>query len=617
MEKFTDKDRIFSRRAFIIGGIQLALCAGLIARLGYLQLSQGDAYKTLSDKNRIDLRLIPPSRGVVYDRNGRILAMNEQNFRLLITPEQVDNIDALLKEIGQHITLSKHDIAQFKKHAKSVRGFIPIKLKDALDWQEVSKIESNLPDFPGVKIDVGEVRGYTLGPTTAHIIGYVSAVSQADLRKNDHFLKLPGVKIGKTGIEKNYEQYLRGTAGTRKIEVNVTGREVRQLENKRPKNGAPIVLSLDEQLQNYTYERLSRHKSASAIVMDAKTGAIFAMGSHPSFDTNLFTKGLSPQKWQELLSDPTYPLSNKAIAGQYPPGSTFKMITALAALEHGYTSQKRTVFCPGHYELGNDRFHCWKRGGHGEVDLVEALSQSCDVYFYEIAAELGINKIAEMARKIGLGSKFKFDLPEERPGLIPDTNWKIGHIGTKWQQGETVVASIGQGYMQATPLQLAVMTARLVNGGIKVDPWVAGIVGEHIRPRVNWPKMDIDPKNLALIKKGMDRAVNHKKGTAHSSAINIPGFEMGGKTGTSQVRRITARQRAEGTTQESLPWRHRHHALFVGYAPLNNPRYVCATVVEHGIGGSKTAAPLARALLLKAQKLKLAEKPLFDPTEIN
>lgn len=613
MEKSIDKYKVFGRRAFLIGAGQMAILAALGVRLGYLQLIEGEQYRTLADKNRIDVRLIPPTRGVVFDRKGALLASNRQNFRLLVTPEQVNDMEGMFAKLSEYIELTPYEIKTFKERVSQLPKFVSIELKAGLDWDTVTKIEVRSNIFPGVKIETGEQRFYPTKESAAHILGYVSAINKDDIKRDEELVRLPNIKIGKVGIEKSYEQYLRGKPGTRKIEVNVSGREIRELENVHSIKGAAISLSLDADLQNFVNEQLSKHLSASAVVMDCHTGAIYAIGSFPSFDPNLFIQGLSIDKWQEMLSNATYPLTNKAISGQYPPGSTFKMVTALAALENGYTTPNKTVFCPGHYDLGTDRFHCWKKGGHGEVDLTKALAESCDTYFYKTSVDMGINKIADMARKLGLGDKLDFELEEERPGLIPDERWKQGHFGTRWQKGETVVAAIGQGYIQTTPLQLAVMTSRLVNGGYAVKPWLAYYVGRHKRPPQSWPKLDIKTADLKLIMKGMDTVVNAPNGTAFGSRISNAEGGMGGKTGTAQVRRITMLQRESGVRQEDLPWRQRHHALFVGYAPVDNPRFVCATVIEHGIGGSATAAPLTRDILRQTLKMIPQNPDIYDP----
>ena len=601
MKKDADNVKLFSRRAVIIGGLQATMLAALGGRLAYLQVSQGQRYTMLADKNRINIKMLAPSRGKIVDRFGVPLAVNSQNFRVLVIPEQTPDLKASLNALSKIIDVEARDIERVLKDATKLAKFAPIEIKDNLTWQEVAKVEVNLPDLPGLSIDVGEIRSYPYGPATAHIIGYVSAVDKTEIDE-DPVLSLPGFKVGKTGIEKQYDRQLRGSAGASEVEVNVIGREVRELKRKESNDGDRVSLSIDGELQRYTQERLAKERSASAVVMDAYTGAVYALASHPAFDPNEFTRGLSVEQWEELLANPAHPLTNKAIAGQYPPASTFKMITAIAGLESGKINSKRTVYCPGHYDYGSDRFHCWKSGGHGWVDIVNALAYSCDTYFYELATEIGIEKIAETARRFGLGEKHGFDLTQERPGLVPDKNWKLGHMGKSWQPGETIVASIGQGYLQATPLQLAVMTARMVNGGYAVKPWVTGYIGDEQLLREKWPKMNLENWHLSLIQKGMHKAVNFKKGTAYGSRIEEPELAMAGKTGTAQVRKITMQQRMSGVKNEDLAWKQRHHALFVGYAPLKNPRYITSVVVEHGVGGSTTAAPIARDLLYQVQK---------------
>lgn len=601
MKKDNEKQVSFTRRAFIIGALQGTCLTLLGGRLAWLQVAQGQRYKTLAENNRINIKMLAPSRGKIVDRFGTPLAINDQNFRVLIVPEQAKDLEKVLSRLQKLVDLSQRDIKKALKTAEKQAVFVPVEVKDNLNWEEVSRIEVNLPDLPGVSIDVGEIRSYPYGPATAHLVGYVGAVSRSELT-GDPVLTLPGFKIGKTGLEKFYDKPLRGSTGTAEVEVNVVGREVRELKRNEGDTGKQIKLTIDADLQIYTQERLKKEKSASAVIMDVFTGAVYAVTSSPSFDPNLFTRGLSAEKWEEMLADPGLPLNNKAVGGQYPPGSTFKMVTALAALEEGIVNRNKTFYCPGHYDYGDDRFHCWKWGGHGRVDMVDALAESCDTYFYEIATEIGIDKLAVYARELGLGHKLGVEMPEERPGLMPTKGWKMGQFGESWQPGETIVASIGQGYIQSTPLQLAVMTARLVNGGYAVKPWITGFVGGQMGQDAAWPKLPFKKRHLDLIIKGMNRAVGHSDGTANASQIQQAGFEMGGKTGTAQVRRITMEDRLEGIQNKDLPWKYRHHALFVGYAPVKSPRYACAVVVEHGGSGSAAAAPIARDLLLKAQQ---------------
>ncbi|MBI1327460.1 MAG: penicillin-binding protein 2, partial [Alphaproteobacteria bacterium] len=431
----------------------------------------------------------------------------------------------------------------------------------------------------------------------------------------DPLLRVPDFKIGKTGLEKAYESHLRGTAGRLEYEVNVAGRQLREVNRMDPVQGEQLTLTLDAELQKIMYERLSQEKSAAAVVLDVHTGEIYACASYPAFDPNDFSQGIEVNLWERLNNDRAYPLNNKAFGGQYPPGSTFKMMTAMAGLEAGVGPQ-RTVFCPGHFFLGNKKFHCWKPGGHGTVNVKDAIAHSCDTYFYKIATEIGIEKIAETSRKFGLGSEFGTDMPEEKGGLIPDQAWKRKRFprDKKWHQGETVVNAIGQGYMLATPLQLAVMTARIVNGGKAIKPWF--VAYENSKPTLpaSFEDMKVRKQNLDIVKDGMVRVVM-PGGTAAASQIQEEGWQMGGKTGTSQVKAITASERAAGSsyTQESLPWHLRHHALFVGFAPRDNPRYATAVIVEHGIGGSKAAAPIAKEILREAQRLDVANR---KPTPI-
>lgn len=606
-----DKDRyqVFSRRAFLIGAAKIGLLGLLGTRLGYLQVTEGEKYKTLAERNRVNFYLTAPSRGRIFDHKGKLLADNIQNFRVNIVPEQAKDREATLYNLSKIIPLEKHEIDRTLSDMRKVRSFVPVTVKENLTWDQVSKIEVNLPRLSGLAIEEGEIRQYPYKTSTAHLIGYVGLVNQADLkREKTPALTIPGFRLGKTGIEKKMDKTLRGKAGSVKVEVNAAGRIVRELDQDYALPGSNITLSIDADYQNYVQDVLKKEKSASAVVMNANDGRIYALCSSPGFDPNLFTTRISARDWEKLLNDPTVPLTNKAIAGQYPPGSTFKMVTALAALEAGIVDKDTTYHCPGYLDVNTHRFHCWKRGGHGKMNLTEALSQSCDVYFYEIARELGIKRLAAMARKLGLGQILPLDIANVRPGLVPTKEWKMATFGKGWGNGETILASIGQGYMQATPLQLATMTARLVNGGKAVSPSL--ILKENDAPFIrgpheNWEKLDVQQKHLDIIKFGMDRVVNHPKGTAKDHKIDNSARAYGGKTGTAQVRRISKQDRLDGIDESKRPWRLRHHALFVGYAPLTDPKYICSIVVEHGGSGSSSAAPIAKKLIDKIQRLGL------------
>ena len=594
-------EKIYTRRAFFVGGLQAACLCILGGRLAWLQIAQGKRYKMLSDKNRINIKILPPPRGQIVDRFGVPLAVNTQTYRALIVPEQTDDMEQSLRALQNIIDVDDSDIERVLEEAQKVAKFIPIKIREGLSWGEVARVEVNLPDLPGLFVDVGEIRSYPYRNATAHIVGYVRSVSKEDLQDDDPVLRLPGFRIGKTGIEKVYDDAVRGKAGAAEVEVNVIGREVRELKRKNAVSGRRVTLSIDGELQRFAMETLSKHKSASTVIMDAHSGAIYAMASYPAFDPNMFVLGLSNDKWQEIVDNPGLPQTNKAIAGLYPPGSTFKMVTALAGLKAGVINRNTSVLCTGQYDYGKDKFHCWKKYGHGEVDLNMALAQSCDIYFYKMATEVGIDAIARMAHKLGLGEKLGLELSQEKAGLIPDIAWKKRVHGQSWYHGETIVSSIGQGNILTTPLQLAVMTARMVNGGYAVKPWITGYLGDQFYGHEEWEALGISKTHLKMVRRGMEMAVNHKKGTAYASRIEDKNFQMGGKTGTSQVQRITAEQRRMGIKNEDLPWKQRHHALFVGYAPIKKPRYVCSVVVEHGVGGSRAAAPLAKILLEKAQ----------------
>jgi penicillin-binding protein 2 len=600
MNRDMERYKEFSRRTLIVGGAQALFFGVLAARLGWLQISQEQKFKTLSDRNRISLRLIPAGRGEIMDRFGVPLAINTQNFRAFLVPEQADDVEQTLERVSKLIPVSEEEKQEVLVEIKRQRPFTPVLVKENLTWDDMARVESHLPELAGMSIDEGEIRSYPLGEATAHIIGYVGRVSKAELT-DDPVMSLPGFRIGKDGVEKKFDGELRGTPGQVQAEVNVVGREIRELDRINPKKGHRLTLTLDADMQMQCQEIISAERSASAVVMDAYTGEVYALCSHPSFDPNLFTRGIPADIWQALLDDETAPLTNKVVAGQYPPGSTFKMVTALAALEAGI-SPDTTVFCPGYYMLGKDKFHCWQHSGHGTMNVVGALRESCDTFFYDMGKRVGVDAIAKMARRLGFGAALDFDIPHEGSGFIPDRAWKMRRFKQPWMQGETLNMAIGQGQVLATPLQLATMTARLVNGGRAVKPILVRTVEEEGSKLQDWEDIGLNPEHLKIVRQGMYDVVNNPRGTGYGSRIMQKPYSMGGKSGTAQVRRITAAQRAAGVRNEELPWKYRHHALFVAYGPVEDPRYVTAVVVEHGVGGSKAAAPMARDLLLTAQK---------------
>lgn len=602
MSEDTVEQHLFTRRALVLAGLQGAGLAILLGRLTYVQLIQGDKYQTLAEENRISTRFIPPPRGQIIDRFGMVIADNTVNYQALLTAEQSNDIEALLTRFTQLIPLSEDEQKRLRRDLRRHTAFTPVLLKDHLSWDEVSKLELHLHELTGVQIETGVIRHYPFAGATAHVLGYVGPVSereQSQAGSAERILRVPGYLIGKGGVERQHEMSLRGKLGNQQREVNAHGRIVRELANVPPVSGDPLTLTLDGTLQNMVQARLTTEKSAAAVVLDVHTGAVYALACQPTFDPNDFALGIDAKLWRSLLSDETAPLTNKVVSGQYAPGSTFKMLVALAALEAGVIKPDYRVHCPGHMDLGNHRFHCWKRGGHGAVDMHDAIKQSCDTYFYDISRKVGIEKMHDMAVRLGLGAKLNIDLPGERSGLMPNAAWKRSKLRQPWQHGETLIAAIGQGYVLATPLQLAIMTARLVNGGKAVLP--------HMLPREqpNFPDLGLNQKHLAMVISSMDAVVNEPGGTALGSKVppEQEAMAYGGKTGTSQVRRITRAERATGVIPNELrPWKERDHALFVGYAPLNNPRFACAVIVEHGGGGSKVAAPIARDILVEAQR---------------
>jgi penicillin-binding protein 2 len=605
MQRDNERHKNFSRRAAMLAGGKAVLISTLVGRMYFLQVIEAKRYKTLADENRVNFRLLAPLRGRIVDRFGVPIADNQQNYRVLLIPEQTDNIEKTLLRLGGLIPISKSEKKSIMREVRRKRSFVPVTLRENLSWEDVARIEVNSPDLPGIMIDVGQSRFYPYAIETAHILGYVAAVSEGEVT-GDPLLELPGFRIGKSGIEKVYDRVLRGTSGSLQVEVNAYGRVIRELERNEGQPGTRLHLTIDTQLQKLASEKL-RGESGSVVVMDIYSGDVLAMVSTPGFDPNAFNKGLSTTEWNALMSNDKSPLINKSIGGHYAPGSTFKMVVALAALEKGVISSESEIYCSGETKLGNATFHCWKKGGHGTANLKKGISQSCDVYFYEIAKRTGIERIAEMARRLGFGARLGLDLPGEKPGLIPSDEWKKLVIGAPWQQGETLLAGIGQGYVLTTPLQLAVMTARLVNGGVAVTPHLTRdiIFKDRIVRRNTGENRDIGliPSHLNLVRDAMYSVVNVPSGTAFKSRIKKPEFRMGGKTGTAQVRRISKQERENRVLKNNeLPWKERDHALFVGFAPVDSPRYAISVVVEHGGGGSKVAAPIARDVLEMAQR---------------
>jgi len=594
--------RKIGRRGLIMGGGQVAVAALLGYRMQSLQVEQADQFRLLAEENRINIHLIPPARGLIFDREGRPLAENEQNYRVVLRREAAGDVKEALAKLRQIVEISDEDVAKAIEEANSRAPHVPVTILDRLRWEDVAEISINAPALPGITAEVGLSRIYPFAAPMGHVVGYVGPVSDYDLSRiddQDPLLQIPKFQIGKTGVENKLERALRGAAGTQQVEVNAAGRVMRELERREGTKGADIQLTIDAKLQAYCQARLDG-ESAGAVVIDLENGDLRAVSSAPSFDPNLFVRGISVKDWEGLNENKFRPLAAKAVQGIYPPGSTFKMVTALAALEGGVISPDETVYCPGHTDVFGTRFHCWKRAGHGNMNLNESLKQSCDCYYYEISQRIGIDKIAEMARKLGVGIKHDVPLSAVATGLAPDKAWKADVRGEDWRIGDTVNASIGQGYVLSSPLHLAVMTARIATGR-EVNPRLIKSVSGVETPSGLGPSLGINENTLRRIRAAMNDVVNHQRGTARRSRFLSDGMRMAGKTGTSQVRRITAEERARGVTRnEDLPWERRDHALFVNYAPVDNPRFAVAVIVEHGGGGSTAAAPIARDITLQA-----------------
>ncbi len=595
--------RTIGRRALVIGAVQLGVVGALGWRLRSMQVEQADQFRLLAEENRINIRLLPPQRGLIFDRNGIPIADNEQNYRVVMVREDAGDIGEVLAKLTQIVDIDPDDLARAMQEMRRRSPFVPVTIADRLSWEDVAQINLNTPALPGIQAEVGLSRVYPWGADLAHVVGYVGPVSDYDLGRiedPDPLLQIPKFQIGKTGAENKLEQTLRGSAGTRRIEVNAAGRIMRELDRREGDAGKDIQLTIDSRLQSYTQARLDG-ESCGAVVIDLENGDLRAIASAPAFDPNLFVRGISVPDWNTLNADKYRPLAAKAVQGTYPPGSTFKMITAMAALEAGVVAPDETVYCPGYTDVFNIRFHCWKRGGHGNINLHESLKQSCDCYYYEIAQRVGIDKMADMARKLGLGVRHDLPLSAIAEGLAPDKEWKSRVRDEEWRIGDTVNASIGQGYVLASPLQLAVMTARIATGR-EVTPRLIRLIDGEAQPSGLGDSLGINENTLRRVRASMNDVCNNRRGTAYGSRITDDAHKMAGKTGTSQVRRITPEERAAGVTRnEDLPWERRDHALFVGFAPYDNPRYAVSVVVEHGGGGSAAAAPIARDILLQAQ----------------
>ncbi len=596
-----DAPRQLTRRGLVVAGLWTGVSSIIFWRMHQLQVDQADEFRLLAEENRINFRLIAPSRGLVYDINGVPLAVNEQNYRITIVREDAGDVADALDRLGRIVALDPEVVARTIEETDRSSPFVPVTIMDRVPWDDVARVTMNAPALPGITAEVGLSRRYPLGQDTAHIVGYVGPVSDYDLSQienPDPVLMIPKFQIGKTGVEAKLEETLRGEAGTRRIEVNSVGRIMRELDRIEGEAGKDVQLTIDSRLQSYVEARLEGELSASVVVIDCETGDIKAIGNAPSFDPNLFVRGISTTDWTALNENIYRPLAAKAFQGAYPPGSTFKMITALAALEAGVLDPEETVRCNGYTDISGNRFHC--HSWHGNVALNESLQRSCDCYYYEVGQRATIDNISAMAKRLGLGIRHDVPLSAVAQGLAPDRAWKRETRGEDWRVGDTVNASIGQGYVLASPLQLAVMTARVATGR-EIHPRLIHKIDGIEQPSGRGESLGLNENHLIRVRQGMYDVCNTERGTGYGSRIVADGLRMAGKSGTSQVRRITAEERARGvTSNDQLPWDRRDHALWVDFAPFDNPRFAVAIVVEHGGGGSSAAAPIARDITLQA-----------------
>lgn len=602
-----EKKEVVTRRSAILGGGFSLLLAGIGARLFQLQVLDFEKYERLAQENQFNTRIIAPLRGEIVDRFGVTLASNRQNFRLLLMPDETGDVEAALERIRRFVEIPEEKRVKLLREVKRTQGYAPVEIVNNLEWHDFSRINYELPHLPGAHPEVSETRNYPLGNATAFVIGYVGAVTDRDLGAPENesqqlLLRQPGFKVGREGLERTYEKELRGVAGAMDVKVNAHGRVIEEIDNsiRPPVQGETLGLTIDADLQLAAMKALEG-ESASAVVIDVETGDILVLASTPAFDPNIFTKGIPSDLWRELNESPYKPLLNKPLGGIYPPGSTFKMATAIAAMRAGVDPDFK-VRCNGKFWHGNRFFHCWKKEGHGTIDMRNSLKHSCDTFYYSLATRLDIDLIADVARKLGLGQTFELGIPGQHSGVVPDRAWKRKFYAgapenQTWFPGETLSVAIGQGSVSATPLQLAVMAARLASGR-EVRPRIVRFRGDLESPTPSAAKLDIAEEFLQFARDGMYAVVNEPGGTAVRSALDNKEWKLAGKTGTSQVYRITNEERARGLTKpEDLPWARRDHALFVCFAPYESPRYACAVVVEHGIGGARMAGPKAKEIM--------------------
>ena len=599
-----------NRRMFILAAAKVVILGGIISRLFFLQIKENKKYLTLSDKNRIREWKLPPVRGDFKDYFGNTIAGNFEAYQLHIIPEQVENFRYTINRIKKILDLSDKQFQKIIKKQKEIKSWETLIVADNLSWKNFSKVNNHLYDLNGVKPIISISRNYPYKENYTHILGYVSQANEKDISSSeiikDKFVQ--GLKVGKIGLEKSFENSLIGDNSIERYEVNAYGRRINQLAFKSGDQGKTIKLTIDTEIQKLANQLLVG-KAGSICVMDIFTGHVIAMHSSPSFDPNSFVFGISQDEWQLIRNNPMKPLVNKTLSGNYSPGSTIKPIVALSALENGIINTNFTVKCTGKTEMYGQTYHCWKKKGHGFVSLRNAMKQSCDSYFYEIARRLGVDKLSETAKKFGLGKEVFGDLFNiEKKGLIPNTQWKKDTLGKGWLLGETIITGIGQGYIQTTPIQLCLMTAQIANGGHKIYPQI--VVNNDIKnqPNDKYKKLYKNYENIKIVQDAMFGSTNEVMGTSYRSRINDPKYQFAGKTGTAQVKKITEKDRLLDLKTFEIPYEERDHALYIAFGPYKNPRYALSILVEHGGNGSTTAAPMAKELF----KLIIDRHPLRE-----
>ena len=601
---FQSKSKTITRRMFILSSLKIAIFVAIITRLFYLQISENIKWRTLSDKNRLREWKTVPQRGIIEDYFGTKIAKNTQVFQLHMIPEDVPNLEELFFKLSKIIDFDKRAKTNLIKRLKKRKPWETIIISDNLSWSEFSRLNLFLHEMQGIKPVVAVARKYLEDGSSSHIIGYVSEISVKDLENSELLreINVPGLKTGKNGLEKSLNEDMIGQPGLQRFEVNAYGKRIKELKFVEGTAGKNYRTTLDIDVQQFTSELL-KDKSGSICVMDIYTGDIIAMVSSPTFDANKFVHGIDTKDWQDLINDDKKPLINKSIAGLYPPGSTIKPLVALSALENDVISPNTTTECKGVIELYGHTYHCWKEKGHGFLRLREGIKQSCDIYFYEVARRLGVDRLAETANKFGLGNKVLDILDEERTGLVPSTKWKLKNIGKGWVLGETLLAGIGQGYFQVTPIQLCLMAAQLANGGHKIEPKI--IYNEQaLQPTIDasskrFKQLYRNQENVKFVLDAQFGATNEPMGTSYGSRHVKSEYIFAGKTGTAQIRSITEEERELKLKQKDLPYKKRDHALFIAFAPYKNPRYAFSIVIEHGGSGSSNAAPIAKKIIKK------------------